>query len=103
MDESEAFIEVDALAMEQAGKSSIGIKVEKLQEFEDTDKVLKAFRSGSIVFLNIKKMREKDLGELKRSVDKLKKTIMASNGDIVGVEQDWLILCPEYARVEREG
>ncbi|MBN2042904.1 MAG: cell division protein SepF [Candidatus Aenigmarchaeota archaeon] len=82
-----------------AGK--IGIVIDKLVEFSDTERVLRAVRDGSLVFLKIKGMKEKDLGELKRSVEKIKKTVMAQNGDIVGVEQDWLILAPEFAKVAR--
>ncbi len=79
----------------------IGIVIDKLVEFSDTERVLRAVRDGSLVFLKIKGMKEKDLGELKRSVEKIKKTVMAQNGDIVGVEQDWLILAPEFAKVAR--
>ncbi len=83
----------------QSGK--IGIVIDKLTEFSDTERVLKAIREGSLVFLKIKGLKEKDLGELKRSVEKIKKTVTAQNGDIVGVEQDWLILAPEFTRVGR--
>ena len=41
------------------------------------------------------------MGELKRAVEKLKKTVIANNGDIVGVEQDWLVLTPGYAVIQR--
>ncbi len=96
---TEDYIEVGVAESSRPGK--IGIVIEKLEDFADTDRILRAVRNGSLVFLKIKAMKEKDLGELKRSVEKLKKTVLAQNGDIVGVEQDWLILAPEHARVER--
>jgi len=96
---TEDYIEVGVAESSKPGK--IGIVIEKLEDFADTDRILRAVRNGSLVFLKIKAMKEKDLGELKRSVEKLKKTVLAQNGDIVGVEQDWLILAPEHARVER--
>ncbi|UCC92106.1 MAG: cell division protein SepF [Candidatus Aenigmatarchaeota archaeon] len=58
-------------------------------------------REGSLVFLKIKSLKEKDIGELKRAVEKLKRTVLAQNGEIVGVEQDWLILAPEHAKVQK--
>lgn len=79
----------------------IGIRVEKLNDFSDIDRVLKVVREGSIIFLRIKGLKEKDIGELKRAVERLKKTVLAQNGDIVGIEQDWLILTPDYAVVHR--
>jgi SepF-like predicted cell division protein (DUF552 family) len=93
----EEFIEVGVGESKAAGK--IGISIEKLDDFADTDRVLKVVREGSLVFLKIKTLKEKDLGELKRAVEKLKKTVLAQNGEIIGVEQDWLILAPEHARV----
>ncbi len=93
----EEFVEVGVGESRVPGK--IGIAIEKLEDFADTDKVLKVVREGSLVFLKIKTLKEKDLGELKRAVEKLKKTVLAQNGEIIGVEQDWLILAPEHARV----
>jgi SepF-like predicted cell division protein (DUF552 family) len=98
----EEYIEVNVMDGTGIKKGSIGIKVEKLNEFADTEKILKSVREGEIVFLKIKGLKEKDIGELKRAVDKLKKTIVANNGDIAGIEQDWLILTPQFATVRRD-
>jgi SepF-like predicted cell division protein (DUF552 family) len=95
----EDFVEVGVSESRMPGK--IGISIEKLDDFADTDRILKSIREGSLVFLKIKALKEKDLGELKRAVEKLKKTVLAQNGEIIGVEQDWLILAPEHARVLR--
>ncbi len=101
-EERDEFLEVNVMdEMTRAG-GKVGIRIEHLGEFADTEKVLKALREGSVVFLKIKSLKEKDLGELKRAVERLKKTVMAQNGDIAGVEQDWLILTPEHATVHRE-
>ena len=96
---TEDYVEVGVSESSSPGK--IGISIEKLEEFADTDRVLKEVRGGSLVFLKIKTLKEKDIGELKRSVEKLKRTVLAQNGEVVGVEQDWLILAPEHARVQR--
>lgn len=78
------------------------IKVDKLNEFADTDRIIRHLRRGSVVFLKIKGLKDKDMGDLKRAVEKIRKTTLANNGDIAGVEQDWLILTPAHASVERE-
>jgi SepF-like predicted cell division protein (DUF552 family) len=41
------------------------------------------------------------MGELKRAIDKLKRSVIANRGDILGVEQNWLILAPEFVAVHR--
>lgn len=96
----EEFIEV-GISDGAARPGKIGINIEKLEDFADTERVLRSVRNGSMVFLKIKGLKDKDLGELKRAVEKLKKTVHAQNGEIVGVESDWLILAPEYAKVDR--
>lgn len=96
------YIEVNVMDSEYRPSGKLGIRIEKLEDFADTEKILKSVRLGNVVFLKIKTLKEKDVGELKRAVDKIKKTITANNGDIVGVEQDWLVLTPQFARVERE-
>lgn len=107
-DENEKYIEIDSFSEEpetkmmRAGTEKVGIRVDKLNDFEDSDRILKSLRNGNIIFLKIKGLKEKDMGELKRAVDRLKKTVLANNGDIAGVEQDWLILTPTHANVVRD-
>jgi SepF-like predicted cell division protein (DUF552 family) len=100
-EEIDDYFEVDSFGGdERAG--ALGIRIEKLNAFEDTERILRSIREGHIVFLKIKGLKEKDIGELKRCIERLKKSVIANNGDIVGVEQDWLILTPERVRVHRE-
>lgn len=102
----EGYVEVNVMdSMEspetQTSAGKLAIKIEKLNDFADSDRILRHVREGSIVFLRIKGLKEKDMGELKRAVEKMKKTVIANNGDIVGVEQDWLVLTPGYAVIHR--
>lgn len=99
---TEDYVEVNVMDPGEKKLGTLGIKIEKLNEFADTERVLRSVRDGNIIFLKIKGLKEKDIGELKRAVDKLKKTVTANSGDIAGVEQDWLILTPEFAAVRRE-
>ncbi len=97
----EEYVEV-AHESARSGSGKLTIRVERLEDFADTERVLKALRRGAVVFLKIKGLKDKDMGELKRAVEKLKKTAIANNGDIAGVENDWLIITPEFATVERD-
>src|SRR3989338_2764556 len=99
---TEDYMEVGVMDPDKA-TGRIRISIEKMDDFADTDRVLRALRKGNIVFLKIKGLKEKDMSELKRAVERLKKTTIANNGDIAGVETDWLIITPQYATVEREG
>jgi SepF-like predicted cell division protein (DUF552 family) len=97
----EEYMEVNLMDADERKMGKIGIRIESLEEFADAERVLKQIREGGVIFLRIKGLRDKDMGELKRAVDKLKKGVAANNGDIAGVEQDWLVLTPHYAIIHR--
>ena len=52
--------------------------------------------------INIKPLKDQDLVELKRAINKLKKTADAVEGDIAGFGEDWLCICPSFAKIHRE-
>ncbi len=80
---------------------NIELKIEKLKDYNDVERVQKELREGSIIFLNIKELRVRDISELKKSVDKLRKTCTAIDGDIVGIENEYLIITPSFAEIYR--
>jgi len=94
------FIEVDQI--DSDSKLRINVRIEDLEDYRDVETVQKLVRDGNIVFLKIKTLREKNIGELKRAVQKLRKGSIAMGGDIVGVDDNFLVLCPQFARVFRQ-
>ncbi len=52
--------------------------------------------------MNVHDLRSKDMTELKRAVNKLKKTCEAIEGDIAGFGDDWLVVTPAFAEVYRQ-
>ncbi len=98
-EKGEEFLEIESSLTQEERK--ISIKVENLTGFVDTEKVQQLLREGNVVFLKIKDLRNKDINELKRCVERLKKTCLAMNGDMVGVDEDFLIITPDFARVFR--
>lgn len=79
----------------------VGVRIETLANYNDTDRIQHLVRDGNVVFLRIRDLRAKDIAELKRSVDKLRKTCTAMNGDMVGVDEDFLVITPQYAQIYR--
>lgn len=74
-----------------------------LNNFADIKGILDAIREGrTIALINISPLKEQDTVELKRAVDKLKKTIKANEGDIAGIGESWLIATPSFAKVYRK-
>lgn len=96
----EEFIELDTESLDRKSER-VPIKVDKIEDFSDSDRVQKQVREGSIVLVKIKSLREKDISELKRAIDKLRKTCIAINGDIAGIDEDWIVLTPSFAHIAR--
>ncbi len=97
----EDYLEIDT---EQAArpKSKILIKPFVVKEFEDIKPALDALRDGyTIALVNIRPIKDKDIVELKRAVNKLKKTCDAINGDIAVFGEDWIVVTPSFAQVHR--
>ncbi len=93
------WVELDNSAFKEG--TSIGVCVESLKSFSDTNRIQDLLREGKIVFLKIRDLRQRDLTELKRAVEKMKKTCLAMEGDIAGIDEDFLVLTPSFARIWR--
>ena len=70
----EDYLEIDAEA-QPARKTKVSVKPFVIREFQDVKLVLDVLREGyTIALVNIKPLKDKALIELKRVVNKLKKT-----------------------------
>lgn len=73
-----------------------------LETFDDVKTILDILREGyTVVIVNIRPLKDKDVVELKRAINKLKKTVEAINGDIAGFGDDYLIITPSFATIHR--
>lgn len=93
------FIELDAEMTETTEK--VVIRAETLKQFDDIEKVQEHLRNNHIVWINIQPLKNKDMADLKRAVKRLKKTVKSINGDMAGVDEEWIVACPEYAQIAR--
>ncbi|MBU5557987.1 MAG: cell division protein SepF [Candidatus Aenigmatarchaeota archaeon] len=99
--EDTEFIELDT-ASADVPSGKVAIHVDKIEDFSDSDRIQKKVRNGGIVLVKIRSLKEKDILELKRAIEKLRKTCLALNGDIAGIDEDWIVLTPSFAHVARE-
>jgi SepF-like predicted cell division protein (DUF552 family) len=87
---------------EKGKHSKIIVRPFVMQDFSDIKTVLDSLREGyTIALVNIKPLKEKDLVELKRAVNKLKKTCDAIEGDIAGFGDDYIVITPSFASIYR--
>ncbi len=86
----------------EAAKSKVLVRPFQLEDFDDVKPVLDSLREGyTIALVNIKPLKDKDLVELKRAINKLKKTADAIEGEIAGFGEDYLVVTPSFASIYR--
>ncbi len=80
----------------------IMVHIERLSDISDSDRVQKKLRDGDVLLIKTKDLREKDVNELKRVIERIQRTCAAINGDIVGVGDDWLVATPATVKIARQ-
>ena len=101
LDESEEYVELDTSKATDGGQKVI-VKPFVLEDFTDIKPILDSLREGNTICLvNIRPLKEKDLIELKRAINKLKKTCDAIEGDIAGFSDDYIVITPSFAQIYR--
>jgi SepF-like predicted cell division protein (DUF552 family) len=96
------YVELNVDGERSRGDAQIMVRQFMITDFSDIKPVLDNLREGyTICLLNIRPLKEKDLVELKRSINKLKKTCDAIEGDIAGFGDDYIVVTPSFARIHR--
>ena len=98
----EEYVELDT-SYESNESSKVIVRPFSLGDFSDVKQVLDVLREGNTICLvNIKPLREKDIVELKRAINKIKKTVEAISGDIAGFGEDYVVVAPSFAVIHRD-
>ncbi len=97
---SEEFVELEPIPKKPAAK----IYCEKytLEEFEDVKYILNALRTGYVItIINIKPLAEKSRVELQRAINKIKKTTETLDGQVIAIDEDWVIAAPGFVEIRK--
>ena len=99
----EGYVEIPPEGVAPPARQKITVRPFVIEDFSDIKPILDALREGyTISLVNIRPLKDKDLVELKRAINKLKKTCEAVEGDIAGFGDDWIALTPSFAKIFRE-
>lgn len=102
-EQEEGYVEIPPEGMATTAKTKITVRPFVIEDFGDIKPILDALREGyTISLVNIRPLKDKDLVELKRAINKLKKTCEAVEGDIAGFGDDWIALTPSFAQIHRD-
>ena len=94
------YLELDTESGES--KANIIVRPFVINDFSDIKEILDSLREGyTIALINIRPLKDKDLVDLKRAINKLKKTCDAIDGDIAGFGEDYIVVTPSFAQVYR--
>ncbi|MEK6962833.1 MAG: cell division protein SepF [Nanoarchaeota archaeon] len=86
------------------GGSKVVVRPFVVEDFTDVKPILDVLREGyTVALINIRPLKDKDLIELKRAINKLKKTTDAIEGDIAGFGDDYVVIVPSFAEIYRQG
>lgn len=98
----EQYVELSSVGSRQNSNAKITVRPFVLEDFSDVKAIVDVMREGyTIALVNIGPLKEKDVVELKRAINKLKKTVDAVDGDIAGFSDDYIIVAPSYAEIYR--
>jgi SepF-like predicted cell division protein (DUF552 family) len=96
----EGYIEVTPT--HETEEVKVFVRVFVLKDVSDVKAVVDTLREGNyIVFVDVRRLRDKEIVELKKVVNRIKKTVEAMNGDIISVGNEWIIATPSFVRIYR--
>lgn len=101
MEEEGGYVELDTDSDDVSSK--VLVRPFTLDDFEDVKPILDSIREGqTIALVNIRALKDRDLVELKRAINKLKKTTDAINGEIAGFGDDYVVITPQFATIYKD-
>ena len=99
--EEEDYVELGADTGAGSG-AKVMVRPFVITDFESIKPILDSLREGrTIALVNIKPLKDKDIVELKRAINKIKKTCDAIEGDIAGFGDNWIAAVPSFAHIHR--
>jgi len=95
--------EEDAVELpeEEQVERQVTVRVETLKDFVDIDRVSRMLKDGNIVFLKARDLQRTDLGEFQNCVQKLKRVCTQYGWDIVGTDEGYLVVTPQFVKIAR--
>ena len=100
-EDNEEYLEID-LESAKPAENKVVVKPFVIRQYDDITEILNSLRDGyTIVVVDIKPLKSKDIVELKRAVSKIKKTVDAVEGSIAGFGDGIIIATPKFAQIHK--
>jgi len=93
--------EITELPEDQEPTRKVTVRIENLRDFVDIDRIGRLVKDGNIVFIKTKDLQCQDLGEFQNCVAKLKRVSGQWGWDLVGTEEGYILVTPQFAKIAR--
>ncbi len=81
---------------------ALDVRVFVLDDYDNIRDILDIIRGEkTMCLIDIHLLRNKDPDELRRAIDKLKKTIEAVDGEVVGFHENWILAAPKNVHIHK--
>ena len=86
------------MAHEVKKKIKLGLLV--MERYTDVEKVLSRFRkSDSILIVKISPLRDKDMSELKKAIERVKTHCKVTGAELSALDDNWIVLVPPMVEI----
>jgi len=86
----------------KGASSKLKVLTAILDKFQDTERVLDYLRTGEyVILLKVKSLKEKDITELKRAINRIRTHCDATGADIAALDDTWVLVVPSTVFIER--
>jgi len=100
-DYNDDYVELDTAKSPKKRPKTV-VRPFTVTEFRDAKEIIKVYRQGkTICMLNIHPLKREDMVELKRFINKVKKTVEAVDGDLAGFGEDQVVLVPHHVKIHK--
>lgn len=86
---------------EETEAEKLMVRIENVTGLEDIERISGLVKQGNILFIKVKDLQKKDLGQFQLTIQKLKRVCTQFGWDVVGTEDGYLVVTPQFARIER--
>ncbi len=82
-------------------REQLTVRIESVNNLTDVERVSVLLRKGNVLLLKIKDIQRRDIGLAQTVLQKLKRLSTQFNWDIVSLPEGYLIMVPNFAKIER--
>lgn len=86
---------------EEEPRERLTVRIENVSGLQDVERVASYLKQGNVVLVKLKDLQKKDVGLFQTTMQKMKRLSMQFNWDMVALQEGYLIVTPNFARIER--